>query len=248
MTIGLKKGFRVAGAALLFSSLWWYGTATGPSLLVNGGFEEWNGSVPAGWQMSAWRLSGSDFSAGPDIRQPHEGKVSLRIDNKVPNDTLCIQHVPIQEGHVYRVSAWVKTLNVQAGQGSIGACLCVGSTWIRSTSLVGTRDWAPVEFYVKTGKDVDRLPVACRLGYWSSTVTGTAWFDQVSVDEVIPPFDNLSPMFTYGIINPAIPTSRARWIRMISFGLLILIISRLILVASGTLPFLPWSRKRHRKK
>jgi len=49
--------------------------------------------------------------------------------------------------------------------------------------LWGTNDWTYVSIQFNTG-DSETITVAARLGYWSGTTTGTAWFDDVELELV----------------------------------------------------------------
>jgi hypothetical protein len=46
--------------------------------------------------------------------------------------------------------------------------------------LIGTHDWTYVSAVTDSG-DAQYLLVAARLGYWSGTTSGTAWFDDLSL-------------------------------------------------------------------
>lgn len=132
------------------------------------------------WTFHAYDPSKSKMSR---VEQPHNGKYSVKIVNLDDNDSDLEQEVHAMGGRVYRVSGWIKTEGVEAQPGQIGANLCVPGTYIRSTSLKGTQPWTRVEFYVRTTPGRNSLKIACRLGYWGSTVRGTAWFDDIMIEE-----------------------------------------------------------------
>lgn len=64
------------------------------------------------------------------------------------------------------------------------------NTWTRSPGVFGTTDWTFVSVIFNSGPQT-RLTLAARLGYWSGTATGTAWFDDLRLTRLsqgpIPP-------------------------------------------------------------
>ena len=67
----------------------------------------------------------------------------------------------------------------------IGANISVKGTFSYSDQLYDTDgEWVELIVYGKTGSDQDELTLCARLGGYSGTVTGSAWFDSFSMKKV----------------------------------------------------------------
>lgn len=153
------------------------------SLLLNGGFEEGYFS-PAGspdhWSRDVFNQSDELLW---DDTQAFEGGRSVKIKAGAPTDAHWVQTVPIQPNTNYRVSGWIKTENVGHTVETVdmGATLSILGTWDEhSNALLGTNDWTYVSFAFNSRQRTE-VTVAARLGFWSGTTTGTAWFDDLEL-------------------------------------------------------------------
>lgn len=147
--------------------------------LRNPGFEE----QLAGWTEGGWRLGEQRvrFSADPDVHRG--GAFSAKLQHLQPNDSYLSQQVAVQPRTLYKISGWLKTDPLEfAEDGRIGANLSILDTRIVSTGVAGGQDWQYRELWVQTSQEATVIAVACRLGYWGSTVRGTAWCDDVAVE------------------------------------------------------------------
>lgn len=150
------------------------------NLVVNGSFERppcTAGVLPAGWTTDAWQ-PGAIFAC--DRSTAHWGRQSVRIEARALNDARWIQTVRVRTNTLYRLSAWIKTRNVTHTPElhDAGANIGFFGTYDHSPGLFSTNDWTYVSVTVNSGNRTE-LTVAARLGYWSGTATGTAWFDDV---------------------------------------------------------------------
>jgi hypothetical protein len=93
-----------------------------------------------------------------------------------------IQTVPVNPNTEYELSGWIKTNNVVHGTGSIvaGANIGLFGTYEHTLGLFGTNDWTFVSMTFNSG-EISEITIACRLGYWSGTATGTMWCDDISL-------------------------------------------------------------------
>lgn len=158
---------------------------TRANMLSNGGFEEGVYSAdgePDGWQRDAWIYSNAEFTW--DNTQSHVGEKSVKISALIPNDARWIQIVPVYANTDYRLSGWIKTIEVNGeGPGTAGANIGLFGTWDHTTGLVGTNDWTYVYMDFNSGSNTE-ISVDCRLGNYSDTVTGTMWCDDIRIDLV----------------------------------------------------------------
>ena len=153
------------------------------NLLVNGGFEDGSGS-PSGWNSDAFI---PDVTFTWDNAQAHSGARSVKIASTLPNDSRWIQRLIVQPNTEYRLSGWIKTEDVAHTQQSVDAganlSLFEPTSFTYSGGLIGTNDWTFVTLSFNSGSNT-QIAVACRLGMWSGTTTGVAWFDDLRLEEV----------------------------------------------------------------
>jgi regulation of enolase protein 1 (concanavalin A-like superfamily) len=136
---------------------------------------------PSFWSTDAWR-GGSTFIW--DNAQAHTGTKSVRIDSPLANDVRWIQTVQVTPNTNYTLSGWIKTVNVVHAEGQVvaGANLGLFGTWDHTADLFETKDWTFVSMQFNSGSNT-QVTVACRLGYWSGTATGTIWCDDITLTQ-----------------------------------------------------------------
>ena len=150
-----------------------------PDLVRNPGFEE----GAAGWSLPA------AYSVVEDAA--HAGKGCLRLVNADKSTyVLATQKIGARPGRMYRFGAWMKTQAV-AGNDS-GATICM--EWYGEKGYLGgaypsgkkgDNDWYRVE--TTTGpipKEATSISLAL---YLRKGMTGTACFDDVTVERAYPP-------------------------------------------------------------
>ncbi len=167
------------------------------NLLKNSDFE--SGTIlPEYWYPDAW-ISGSEYIW--DDTQAHLNSRSLKLSSPISNDVRWIQGVSVQPFTDYQLSGWIKTLDVaHSSPIDAGANICIYGTWEKTTGLFGTNDWTYVSMTFNSG-DNTRIVIGARLGFWSGTTTGTAWFDEIKLKPV-----NSLPSPDYKIFIPLIET------------------------------------------
>jgi hypothetical protein len=169
----------LALAALLLAGC---GPRAGENLLGDPGFE----SGGKGWSAARWQERPGDAVSGPD-RRARTGGASLRVHQDSPNDTAVRQTVRVRPGRVYRLAGWVASEGAKSPEGERVAALGVEGAWAASASVSGDSGWTYRELWVKTAPGQRRLTVSCRLGHHASAAAGTAWFDDLSLEERAPP-------------------------------------------------------------
>lgn len=161
--------------------------ATEPlNLLVNGSFEIGDYSpdgTPEPWARNAWDPSRVDLTW--DAAEAQSGDKSVKISAATPNDASWTQTVPVEPHTQYLLSGWIKTENVvpESEGGGAGANLSLVGTWDHSPGLLGTNDWTYIIYGFNSG-DQTTVTIGARLGYWSDTTSGTAWFDNLRLAPV----------------------------------------------------------------
>jgi dolichyl-phosphate-mannose-protein mannosyltransferase len=157
------------------------GYAEGTNELLNPGFEESNFEVKF-WENRIYNQTQGAGEISVQSGQAHQGNNCIKITNNQANDSRIVQVVSVKPSTLYKLSGWIKTENVsQEGKGAI---LSVYMMTISTTELKGTNDWTYVELYGRTGPDQQALEFTAGLGGHSGESTGTAYFDDISVEEV----------------------------------------------------------------
>ena len=176
------RASNAGGTTSANGNTWWSFKTQIPifNLLMRPGFEE--DDMQDWWSYDAWTVSNSAYVW--DFAVKHWGNKSVKIQNNSANDARWIQTVQVQPNSEYRLSGWIKTENVGHSQevNDHGATLSTLSPlWTNSTGLLGTNDWTFVSYTFNTGSNTE-ITVAARLGTYSGTTTGKAWFDDLSLE------------------------------------------------------------------
>lgn len=174
----MQSTFRwLVGLAVLLPLFDWAGEPA--NLARNPGFER----TSEGWALPP------TFAVVSDVA--HQGARSLRLVNTNPATYLLArQSVSFQPGLRYRYGAWIRTRGVKGDES--GATLCVewsgAQGWLGGSyadGKKGDQDWFRVE-EVTGPIPTNATSVAVEL-YLRKGMTGTAWFDDVTVVEEYPP-------------------------------------------------------------
>ncbi|HET7219671.1 MAG TPA: hypothetical protein VFJ02_16560 [Vicinamibacterales bacterium] len=159
--------------------------AAGPNQLPNGSFEDASSDpeTPDGWTRQRYVPGASlTWEAGTT----HDGLRSVRISNPAPNDAAWTQTITLEPNRNYLLSGWIRTENVARVTDGVdaGANLCLWGTWQRTSALTGTNDWTYVRLAFNSGPS-GVVSICARVGYWAGVTTGTAWFDDLQVREIL---------------------------------------------------------------
>ena len=182
--------------------------ASAQNLVANPGFEA---NADADALPDAWQAPVDMVAWDKEVR--HAGGYSLRFTNTdKATYRLITQNLSLKPGTRYRVSAWVRGQDVRDGdEYDDGAGICLewydaAGKWVGGSypaCVKGTFSWRPVT--IETGE----LPPQTAGGhvalYLRRNNTGTAWFDDVVVEEVTPPLLQaylLSPAYRGEIRQP----------------------------------------------
>lgn len=148
------------------------------NILANSSFESSRGRSPNAWKSDAFQAS-AVFDL--DTRIAKRGRHSVSISAMMPNDARWVQAVSgLTSGQSYALCGWLRGQNITTTrEAAVGANISIIGGFSRSESRSGSFDWA--ESCVVFKPDVTDIQVACRLGFYGSTVTGKVWCDDMTL-------------------------------------------------------------------
>lgn len=147
----------------------------------------------SGWESGAWDESRSFLETDNDGM---DGNGGFYIVNLVENDARFMQTVAVEPETVYHLSCYVKA---EGCEGGAGANISVANAFSYSDGVYDTQgEWVLTEMYGITGKGQTELTVYLRLGGYSATTVGEAWFDNVTLEkiETVPADVNVQPLYS----------------------------------------------------
>jgi hypothetical protein len=159
-----------------------------------------NGDLTHGADAPDYWQSNPGLPGTSILRWNHSGKgpAELQIDNIKPNDCHWTQIVHLDPGW-YLFTAEVRAEGVPSEHA--GANLSSLEDGIISTPISGTTDWKTLGFYLKVGQAGADLPIACRLGGYSSPNTGKAFFRNITGIKVNAPSQENIPRYDLDTIR-----------------------------------------------
>ncbi len=149
----------------------------GEESIPNNSFEKLDGDIPAHWTPHYFRGAKAKFRVADLARS---GKRSVEMSANKDAEYSVYIDVPVEKKSTYELSVWIKTENV-IGEGR-GAMLYVKGHPDSpvTVGVKGSKDWTQVKVKIRTYDEVESVRIHCLFGGWG-TVTGKAWFDDVSL-------------------------------------------------------------------
>lgn len=151
----------------------------GPNLFSNPSFEELSDNLPASWSEKTFRGNAEHSVFG----QGRTGERSLRIHSQEGADASWLTWVDLKPNTEYRLRSWIKTQGVLGAQGALLNVHELGQR-AKTNALVRNNNWTQVERIFNSGKG-GKVSVNLLFGGWG-TSRGTAWYDDVELQEMIP--------------------------------------------------------------
>lgn len=135
---------------------------------------DWRRDVFRPWSELTW-----------DDEHAYAGRYSIKISSPVPNDVRWIQTVTVEPNTRYELSGYIRTEDVatSAEPVSAGANLSIMGGFVYTEPVLGTRDWTYRSLTFDSGAATE-VTIAARVGFFSGTSTGTAWFDNLRLRPV----------------------------------------------------------------
>lgn len=178
-----KTSLRILSAlmllTLLASTLLVMGSSGGAQV-KNGDFESLGSNrTPNDWKYASY-INDAAISTCTTVSDPARGTV-VKLVNLEDDDAHLVQEVTVAPNTIYRFYCFVKTENVIGGA---GANIGLENLSYHSNSVFGDSDWTLVELVGMTGEKQNTLAIGCRLGNYSATSRGVAYFDGFGVEKL----------------------------------------------------------------
>ncbi len=159
------------------------GIARAENLILNGGFEELgDDGLPVYWEHSAW-MAGVDYTMYAVSNVSNAGQNAALIVSDKPNDARFIQTVPVEPNTTYQISCMVRAEGIDPEKS--GAGISVQDTFVSSEYAYDTGNgWVKLVLTGTTGEHQSEMSVMARVGGYGSLNTGSAWFDEFSMERV----------------------------------------------------------------
>jgi serine/threonine protein kinase/formylglycine-generating enzyme required for sulfatase activity len=163
------------------------------ALDVTGASAEKVYEVPLRWRFNAWKSIPSNAIVTRESAHAGERCVRLSTTEAAADDLCYSVNIDVEPSSWYLLSGWIKTENVQIQEqrNAVGATLALERSTIggRTTeSIIGTNDWQ-YRSLIFSPSDKSSVVIAARLGFVGSTVSGTAWYDDLCLVRIDKPED-----------------------------------------------------------
>lgn len=142
--------------------------------------------------LKAWTIAKTRGEADVQLA-PTVGRLSapsLQIVARSENsDVAAAKKIKVKRNTRYELAGWIKTENVSGNGPGAGAFLNVPEIQqprrAASITAKGSSDWGQVRVVFDTGK-LEEISAACVLGGGAGVMSGTAWFDDLTLAELGP--------------------------------------------------------------
>ncbi|MFB3917612.1 MAG: hypothetical protein ACE14M_12835 [Terriglobales bacterium] len=161
------------------------------NLVFNGNFEREPLDAGFDWRYQQQRFLNLDFSSQP----AHSGARALRVDFTSPQNLEyepVIQLVPMAPNESYLLTAYVKSDGITSDSGPrfrVSDPQCPACLNTATEGVTGTTSWHQVALRFTTGPETEVVRISIwrpRSRSFPMEISGTAWFDDVSLRPVQP--------------------------------------------------------------
>lgn len=139
----------------------------------------------AHWQTTSWRNLPGQVSLSTKVKHGGTSALQIQVDDEA-NTVMVFQTVSVEPSTTYRFAGWILADSVVVNPEELrktGVCLGIAGRMDSSESILGTSDWKHVSWDFTTGDD-STIKLGCRFGHQNSSCTGTAWFDNLTLEKI----------------------------------------------------------------
>jgi Gpi18-like mannosyltransferase len=126
----------------------------------------------------------ADRSAFSIVPEGPDGSSCAKIVSEGANDARFRVKIDVKPNSYYKVTAKVKTAGVDSPGKAAGANISALYSYDYKGGLVGDNDWTELTVYGLTSSGQTKAEICFRLGFYSCDTSGTAWFDDVKIEQL----------------------------------------------------------------
>ena len=155
---------------------------TNANLIQNGDFSELDAdSMPVGWTRDQWiKDEGTSYLY---VAEDETNGNCAAVVNNSANDARFRQVIEVEPDSYYHFSADISASGCDPD--GHAATLSFENTFVYSQDVYETNgEWQHVDMYVRTTADQHEIALLLRVGGYSSTNTGAAYFDNVTCEKL----------------------------------------------------------------
>ncbi|MCP4450519.1 MAG: hypothetical protein GY809_03590, partial [Planctomycetes bacterium] len=182
-----------------------FGADAKANLVVNSSFETLEGEGPANWSRRTWSGRGQ-FDCADTGRT---GSHSVFMSSEGGADISWSQVIEIDPYGRYRLSAWIRTEDLDKHSGA-GALLNIHNLQnVRTKAVTGTKDWTRVETEFDASGN-NSVQINCLFGGWGQS-KGKAWYDDMQlelIERVVPGSETVDTQVTIHTDQTGEPISK----------------------------------------
>ena len=153
----------------------------GKNLIQNPGFEAGGNNDLTGWRHANYNTAQVEYSVETEAGHVRSGRRAARIRSTGGADSGWATTVAVKPDTHYQLGGWIRTRDVQGAMGALFNVHAMGKTVTRA--LQKDQDWTEVKVNFNS-KGQKEIVINALFGGWGRS-TGTAWFDDVSLREVV---------------------------------------------------------------
>lgn len=148
---------------------------TESSFVKNGSFDiASDDPMPTDWTFEAYY---DGISEAAIDKNDENGSNCLHIISSGENDVRILQTIHADKNKYIKISCAIRT------HSGASASISVKEFFDARSNVINSEQWQMAELYCYTG-DLDTFTLSLRLGYYSELVSGEAWFENVSIEEL----------------------------------------------------------------
>ncbi|SFS88826.1 RHS repeat-associated core domain-containing protein [Marininema halotolerans] len=166
--------------------------AVSENLVLNSGLERTTSGMPSDWTAKKLYDNGT---TQVDTSVKYSGNQSVKMTTKSTSMDLgyvgAIQELYVAPNTTYTISSMIKTQDLKHAGAFLnteqlnaeGKKSSGGWTDNRYSRVSGTEDWTRRQLSFKTAADTEKVRIYLEVDHLSTAGVGTAWFDQVQLEE-----------------------------------------------------------------
>jgi len=148
------------------------------ALIANQKFDEWYNGMPTGWSFDT-----GDYQNTVSCFYIDENNKCVELDNFEQSYSYIEQDILLKPNTSYKITCSAKVDNLSSF--TSGANIAFAGQTARTLSVTTSGNWQTLELYVTTDdQENQEQKIRLYLGSETSTITGSAYFDNLKFEQV----------------------------------------------------------------